>query len=231
MVCKKETMPVNIVLVIAPHPDDETLGCGGALLRHIAEGDQVHWLIMSTITEEHGYSKDVIIKRAEEISKVAKAYHFVSVNQAKFVTTRLDTYPKRDLIQVVSATVNKLTPNIIYTPYRHDVHSDHTEVFDAVASCTKSFRYPFIFIVRAYETLSETEFNIRSDDRGFQPNLWIEISEYLEEKIGIMKLYEGEMKKHPFPRSERNIRALATLRGATAGVDAAEAFVTLKEVL
>ena len=224
-------MSVTSVLVVAPHPDDETLGCGGALLRHIAEGDQVHWLIMSTLTQEIGFSQERIESRYKEIEKVAKSYKFSSVKQADFTTTRLDTYPKSALIEVVSEVVNRIEPEIVYLPYRNDVHSDHAKVFDAVASCTKSFRYPSIKRVRAYETLSETEFSINPEDSGFKPNLWVDISDYLEQKIEIMKMYKGELGEHPFPRSEEAIKALATIRGVVAGVESAESFMSLKEIL
>lgn len=221
---------MSVIVVVAPHPDDETIGCGGTLLRHRAEGDEIHWLIMTTITEQAGFSKAHIETRKNEIKIVSKMYQFSTVHQAKFVSTTLDTVANSKLIGEVSMFFNKVKPDTIYLPYRYDVHSDHTAVFDAVASCTKSFRYPFIRKVRAYETLSETEFSIRPGDIGYQPNLWIDISDYLEEKIEIMNLYKGEIQQHPFPRSELNIRALATMRGATAGVVAAESFVTLKEL-
>lgn len=219
------------VLIVAPHPDDETLGCGGTLLRHKSEGDQIHWLIMTTITEDVGYSQQQISFRESEVENVAAAYGFTSFLQKNFVTTTLDTYSKSVLIREVSAYISEVQPNIIYLPFRNDVHSDHAAVFDAVAACSKSFRYPYIRKVRAYETLSETEFSIRPDKAGFSPNLWIDISEYLDRKIEIMRMYEGEMEKHPFPRSEQNIRALASYRGAVAGVLAAEAFVSVKEIV
>jgi len=219
------------ILVIAPHPDDETLGCGGTLLRHCAAGDELHWMIMTKITEEIGFNKDSIIARRKEIDMVADQYQFSSVYQTHFVTTRLDMVAKSELVAEVSGFIRKVKADTIYIPYRNDIHSDHMAVFDAVASCTKSFRYPFVRRVRVYETLSETEFSISSNNNGFHPNLWMDISPYLDKKIEIMSLYEGEMSKHPFPRSEKNIRALATLRGATVGVDAAEAFISLKEIL
>ena len=222
---------MSSVLVVAPHPDDETLGCGGTLLRHIAEGDQVHWLIMTKITKKIGFTKKIIESRTKEIEQVASSYGFESVKQASFITTRLDTYPKSDLIKKVSKTVNIVNPDTVYLPYRRDVHSDHAEVFDAVAACTKSFRYPSIKKVRAYETISETEFSISPDDIGFKPNMWVDISGYLDRKIEIMKMYSSEVEQHPFPRSEQNIRALATYRGAVAGVIAAEAFISLKEII
>ena len=217
------------ILVIAPHPDDETLGCGGTLLRHIAEGDKVHWLIMTTISDEVDYSEKQIYTRSLEIPKVSSAYGFSSVYQLDFITTMLDTYRRSELILNVSNIIKKLKPEIVYINYRDDVHSDHEIVFDTVASCTKSFRYPYIKKVRAYETLSETEFGIRPNSLGFRPNLWVNISAYIDRKIEIMNIYESEVDHHPFPRGERNIRSLAAYRGATAGVDSAEAFISLKE--
>lgn len=221
----------NIILVVAPHPDDETLGCGGSLLRHHALGDQIYWLIMTTISEKVGYSKKQINARSQEINEVSVKYKFSDVYQAKFASSTLDAIPNNELINEVASFIRKVKPDTIYIPYRNDIHSDHKAAFDAVASCSKSFRYPFIRRIRVYETLSETEFAIRTDDRGFRPNLWIDISKYLEEKIEIMRLYKSEMDDHPFPRSEKNIRALATYRGATVGLDAAEAFISIKEIM
>jgi N-acetylglucosamine malate deacetylase 1 len=221
---------VNRVLVVAPHPDDETLGCGGTLLRHISEGDQVHWLIMTILTKEQGFTADHIKLRESEISQVATEYGFTSVHQTLFATTNLDTYPKGVLVSAVSDVIRQVRPDTIYLPYRNDIHSDHSAVFDAVASCTKLFRYPYIRKVRVYEVLSETEFSIRTDDHGFKPNLWVDISQYIDRKIEIMRLYEGEMAEHPFPRSEKNIRALGTLRGAMADVSAAESYISLISV-
>ena len=219
------------ILVIAPHPDDETLGCGGTLLRHYAEGDEIYWLIMTTITEHLGFEKERLYLRKQEINAVSAKYQFSITHQAKFATTTLDAVSNNEIINEVSSFMSKVKPDTIYIPYRNDIHSDHTAVFDAVASCSKSFRYPFLRRIRVYETLSETEFSIRTDDGGFRPNLWIDISPYLEEKIEIMRLYKGEIEEHPFPRSEKNIRALATLRGATAGLNAAEAFISIKEII
>jgi N-acetylglucosamine malate deacetylase 1 len=220
---------MSIVLVVAPHPDDETLGCGGTLLRHIAEGDQVHWLIMSTISTGSDFSQEKVESRKIEIKQVANKYGFSSFYQADFISTQLDTYPLSSLINVASKYISEIEPEIIYLPYRNDVHSDHVTVFDAVSSCTKSFRYPYIKKVRAYETLSETEFSIDHTDSGFKSNCWVDITQTLDKKIEIMRLYKGEMGVHPFPRSEKNIQALATLRGARAGVEAAEGFINLME--
>jgi len=222
---------MSTVLVVAPHPDDETLGCGGTLLRHIAEGDQVHWLIMTTITTDAGFSQEKVESRRKELHQVVNHYGFSSFHQADFISTQLDIYPLSSLVGVASKYISEIKPDTLYLPYRNDVHSDHSAVFDAVSSCTKSFRYPFIKKVRVYETLSETEFLLEAGGANFKPNCWVNISDYVDKKIDIMKLFEGEMAAHPFPRSEQNIRALATFRGATAGFDSAESFMILKEVV
>jgi LmbE family N-acetylglucosaminyl deacetylase len=121
-------------------------------------------------------------------------------------------------------------PNIIYLPFKGDVHSDHRKIFEASYSCTKSFRYPFIKKIYMMETLSETEFATSTKEDCFIPNVLVDISGHMEKKIEIMKIFKSEIAPHPFPRSERNLRALATFRGAAAGCDYAESFVLLKEI-
>ena len=221
---------MRTILVIAPHPDDETLGCGGTLLRHIAEGDAAHWLIMTAATEERGFDRDRITSRDAEIRAVAAAYGFAQTHRADFATTRLDTVPMADLVGAVSQVIGRIQPDTLYLPYRNDAHSDHAAVFDAAVACCKSFRYPSVKRVYVYETLSETEFGLRPDDPGFRANLFVDTAAWLDQKINIMRMFAGELGNFPFPRSEQCIRAQAMLRGSQAGTTAAEAFMILKEI-
>ncbi|RDB42159.1 PIG-L family deacetylase [Halomonas sp. DQ26W] len=218
------------VLVIAPHPDDETLGCGGTLLKLKAQGANVHWLIVTTIAGVPGFSSTQAQKRAQEIDLVAEEYGFDGVHKCELPTAMLDTLNKGELVFSMAEVINHLKPDTLFLPYRNDVHSDHASVFDAIVSASKSFRSPFVRSIYAYETLSETDFGLRPDDSGFRPNLYIDIGGYLEKKIDIMKLFDGEMGVFPFPRSEECIHALATLRGAQSNAQAAEAFMILKEI-
>ena len=183
----------NKVLVVAAHPDDETLGCGGTLLKHKANGDKIHWLICTTLNEKNSYYK----KREIELSKVSKLFNFDSVHNL---------------------------------PFKEDVHTDHKKLFEASYSCTKSFRHSFIKKIYMMETLSETDFAPSIKKESFTPNTFIDISRYMKKKIQIMKVYKSEIKKHPFPRSERSIRALATFRGSSSGCKFAESFMLLKEI-
>ena len=144
-------------------------------------------------------------------------------------TTSLDTIPKSEMIKEFGSLFDKIHPDLIYIPYRNDAHSDHEVVFDAAVACSKSFRNSSIKTIRIYETLSETEFGMRPEDNGFKPNYFVDISEFLERKLEIMKLYQGEILPHPFPRSVECIQSLALLRGSYAGFKYGEAFMTVKE--
>lgn len=216
----------NKVLIIAVHPDDETLGCGGTLLKHKANGDEIHWLICTTIDKKHDYYET----REKEIEQVSKLYKFDTVYNLRLKTMQVDEYSMSELISNISKVVNEIKPTIVYLPFKGDVHSDHRKIFESAYSCTKSFRYPFIKKIYMIETLSETEFAPSTKEDSFIPNVFVDISEYLEEKIKIMKIFESEITNHPFPRSEKNLRALATLRGATSGCEYAESFILLKEI-
>jgi len=135
---------MNKVLALAVHPDDETLGCGGTLLRHKANGDEIHWLIATEVKESEGFAKEIVKKRKSEIEKVASSYGFNSVNRLGLSTMRVDEYSMSELVSKISEVFKRVQPNIVYLPFKSDVHSDHRKVFEAAYSCTKIFRYPFI---------------------------------------------------------------------------------------
>ena len=219
------------VLVVAVHPDDETLAAGGTLLRHIAEGDEVYWLIVTGMTKELGYSHKVLEKREEEIQAVHDKFGFKQTIRFDLPTTRLDELPMGDIIAKFSKCFRDVEPNIVYLPFKSDVHSDHGVSFQAAFACTKSFRYPSIEKVFMMETISETDFAPALVESAYLPNHYVNISPYLEKKNEILAIFESEMHDHPFPRSFRNIEALATYRGAQAGVEYAEAFMLLKEIM
>ena len=219
------------ILAVAVHPDDETLGWGGALLKHKKNGDDIYWLIITSMYLEDGWTAEKIESRREEINQISDVYGFTAVHCLDFPSTRLDTIPMKNLISQISKIIQKVEPDLIYIPNRSDIHTDHQYAFRAIMSCTKTFRYPFIRKILMYECLSETEFSPALPADTFIPNVFVDITGFLEEKIKIMKIYRDEMGAFPFPRSEENISALAKNRGTVAGVEAAEAFVLLKEVI
>jgi LmbE family N-acetylglucosaminyl deacetylase len=216
------------IVVIAPHPDDETLGCGGTLLRMRAEGHSISWVIATDMPVAL-YGEQRVRARQDEIKKVTEKYRFDSVHPLGYPAAQLDKAPLGDLIQGFSSVIQNLKPEILYVPFGSDVHSDHRIVFDAVTACGKWFRYPSVRKILAYETLSETDFALRPDIAPFRPNVYTDISSWLDAKIEIMKIYVGEMGEFPFPRSETAMRAQAMLRGAQSGYRAAEAFSLIRE--
>lgn len=218
------------VLVVAPHPDDEILGCGGSLLRLQKAGAEIYWLIVTHMNEGVGYSADQVQKRNQEIQAVADGVGISQVFNFEFPPARLDTIPMSDLVAAFIQVAEAVKPDTLLIPNRGDVHSDHKIVFDACSPLTKSFRFPYIKNIKVYETLSETDFSINPDAKPFQPNFYFDITDFLEQKTELMSLYESEVAPPPFPRNGDALEALAKLRGQVAGCQYAEAFMTLKNV-
>ena len=218
------------VLVIAPHPDDELLGCGGTLLRRKNEGAILGWVIMTKISEDTGWSKNNVQERENEIEQVRKGFGIQPEHlfQLGFPTTRLDTFPMGELIAKVSEIFQVFQPEEVFIPHKGDVHSDHRITFEAIAACTKWFRYPSVKRVLSYETLSETEFSL-NPNHTFCPNVFVDISPYLEQKMELLRIYASELGEFPFPRSETAISALAQFRGSNSGFEYAEGFELLLE--
>lgn len=216
------------VIVISAHPDDEVIGAGGTLLKHKQAGDEIYWLITTNVFESQGFSKERVESRQVEIDKVAKKLGIKKVFKLTYPTMSLSSSSIIKMVPQVSDVFTEVQPEIVYCLNRSDAHSDHRITFDAVMSCTKSFRYPYVKRVLMYECISETEFAPNLPEKVFIPNYFVDISEFMKEKLEIMKIYESEIGEHPFPRSLRNLEALATFRGASVGVEYAEAFQLVK---
>lgn len=216
------------VIVISAHPDDEILGAGGTLLKHAGNGDNIYWLITTNVFESQGFSKERIESRQLEIEKVAKMLGVKKVFKLTYPTMTLSSSSLLKMVPEISEIFTEVQPEIIYCLNRSDAHSDHRVTFNAVMACTKSFRYPFIKQVLMYECISETEFAPALAENAFLPNYFVDISAYFKRKTEIMCVYESELDNHPFPRSLRNIEALAVFRGASVGVEFAEAFQLVK---
>ena len=219
------------ILVIAPHPDDELLGPGGTLLRRKSEGAILGWVIMTKISEDYGWSTENVRERKNEIEQVRKrlGIQLEHLFQLGFATTRLDTFPMKDLINKVSEVFQSFQPEEVLLPHQGDVHSDHRITFEAVSACTKWFRYPSVKRVLAYETLSETEFSL-DPSQTFHPNVFVDISDYIEQKLELLRIYGSELREAPFPRSEKAVGALAQFRGCNSGFEYAEGFELLREI-
>lgn len=221
---------MNKVLVLAVHPDDETLGCGGTLLKLRAQGSELYWMIATAVSVEGGYSEEFVASRRREIEAVSEKYGFAGVHELGLPAARVETVPLGSIVGRIATVMKTIAPDTLFLPFCEDVHSDHRILFDAAFSCTKSFRQPSLRRIYMMETLSETEFAPPLAGRSYVPNTYVDISPYFEEKLDILKIFSSEVGEHPFPRSIANITALATYRGATAGCHYAESFMLMKDI-
>ena len=217
-------------IVIAPHADDELLGCGGTLIKRGNAGEEIAWLLITNMIKEGGWNKKQISEKEEQINFVRKSLNIKSNNffNLNFPTTKLDQFPINQIIKKISDVFIEFEPNEIFIPHPGDIHSDHKVVFEAAIACTKWFRYPTIKTIYTYETISETDFGIDPRYISFKPNTFVDISNFLEEKLKLIEIYKSEINEYPFPRSIEAIKALSKIRGAQMGVKAAEAFCLLK---
>jgi N-acetylglucosamine malate deacetylase 1 len=219
------------VLVVCAHPDDETLGCGGTILKHVREGDSVVWVV-ATQAHEPQWSAETILSKTEEVDRVAAAYG-ARVVRLGFQSSRLDVTPRSELMAAIAGAVEEAQPELVYVVHPGDVHGDHGDVFDATLAVLKAFRMGALGVRRilAFETLSSTEAAPAVAARAFMPTVFSDISADFERKLEIMALYESEAQPDPLPRAPAAIRALARLRGATVGVEYAEAFWLVRELV
>ena len=218
-------------LIIAPHPDDEILGCGGTILKRVSEGIDIVWVIVTEPDQLPGWGEAEVEKRNMQISKVAAALNIKNKNIIKmgYPAAALDTIKKSELAASFYKILDDTKPSEVFLPHWGDVHSDHEVVFNAVNSCTKSFRNKNIKTVLTYETMSETHLKM-TPESNFNPNFYINISNFIETKLDILNIYESEIGEHPFPRSIRSVKALSEFRGANSGFEFAEAFFMLKHI-
>jgi LmbE family N-acetylglucosaminyl deacetylase len=218
-------------LFISVHPDDETLGCGGTMFKLAEEGWDIGWLCLTDVFSGMGWDDKIVAARKEQIVKIQELFGISVYENLGIPTTTVGEKPLKHLISDISGFIHKFQPDWVFLPNRTDVHSDHRAGFEAAYSACKSFRAPFISKVFMYECLSETEYAPPFADSSFIPNIFIDITPFLERKIQAMEIYESEIKPAPFPRSSLVIEAHARYRGSRMGVHFAEAFSLLFEAI
>ena len=221
-------MIVRRVLVIAPHPDDEVLGCGGTVAKHVQIGDEVYLCIVTKAYPPEWPEAEMGDRKGE----VLDASQILGIKKTYFLdlpTVKLDTIPQKELNDLITQTVNEVQPEVVYIPHKGDVNKDHGLVFDAAMVAIRPRPGSLIKRVLSYETLSETEWAAPFMENVFIPNVYVDISETLEVKLKAMSEYRSELKEFPHPRSPEAISALAKIRGSSIGVKAAEAFMLVRE--
>ena len=215
------------VMVIAPHPDDESLGCGGTLLKHKSLGDDIHWCVVTDMQHSNNYTSEQKAQRAELVQKVSECFGFSSERNLGFTPAGLDSTTTGALIGKLKEYIGLVKPHTIYIPYAFDVHSDHRYVFEAIIAVSKSFRAPYIKKVACYETLSETHWNASYIEPNFVPDVFIDISHEYKSKEKALKNYSSQIKNNQ-ARNIDAIKGLASFRGSQNNKKYCEAFKLIR---
>jgi LmbE family N-acetylglucosaminyl deacetylase len=217
------------VIVIAPHPDDEILGVGGTIARFSDEGAEVYIVIITKGYPPLFDEESINIGRKEAL----EAHKFLNVKETFFLSfpaANLDSIPSREINDKLIDIFKDIKPDIIFIPFNGDIHIDHQRIFLSALVAARPNNSEFPSFIYAYETLSETNWNAPYITPNFVPNVFIDISQYLDKKIEAFKKYKSQIKEFPHERSIESLKMLAMLRGSTVGCYAAEAFVLVRGV-
>jgi LmbE family N-acetylglucosaminyl deacetylase len=223
------------VLVIAAHPDDEILGCGGTTARLAAEGHELTFAILGEgMTSRHAQRSHADVKDLETLHRQAHAaaakVGVKNVILHKLPDNRLDTVPLLDVVKLVEGLIEQVKPEVIYTHHAGDLNVDHGIIHRAVLTATRPVAQSPVREVYAFEVPSSTEWAFQRIEPAFRPNCFVEITRTLEAKIAAMECYETEARKFPHPRSPEALRALAARWGSVVGCAAAEAFELVRSI-
>lgn len=228
----------NDVLIIAAHPDDEILGCGGAMVKHIENGDDVHVIILAEgmtsrdATRNRDGRSDDLTTLADTAKKANDIIGVTSLYLHDFPDNRMDSLDLLDVVKVIEGFIETYQPSIVYTHHRGDVNIDHTVIHDAVIAATRPQPGHCVKTVLFFETASSTEWRPAQSLSAFSPNWFVDISgSALSKKLEALEAYTTEMRAFPHARSVKALDYLAKWRGSTIGYDAAEGFMLGRQIV
>jgi len=217
------------VLIVAAHPDDEILGCGGIAARHADDGDQVNIIILAEgVTSRKSDSDSTVNQQIRDLQESAKlAADILGCEPPEFVglpDNRMDGLDLLDIVRSVEDFVHRIEPDLVYTHHASDINIDHRITHQAVVTACRPLPTSCVRAIYTFETVSSTEWGHSLSGIKFQPLIYIDITKQLPRKLKALGQYTSEMQPFPHARSFKAIEALATLRGSETGFEAAEAF-------
>lgn len=222
------------VLVVAAHPDDELLGVGATIVKHIENGDMCYALILGEgITSRYNKRDLADISKVEELHEdtfqAAKVIGYEKVYLENFPDNRFDSVDLLDIIKIIEKYIEKIKPDIIYTHHSGDLNVDHRKAYEAVLTATRPIGDFYVKEIYCFETVSSTEWNFEYNDI-FKPNYFIDVTFTLDKKLEAVNFYKSEMKNFPHPRSIENLEITAKRWGSVIGKKYAEAFEVVRIV-
>jgi len=216
------------ILIIAAHPDDEVLGCGGTIARHVDAGDSVEVIFVADgVTSRPACPQSEIAKRQEAARTALGILGVHRQHQLAFPDNRLDTVPLLDIVQALERLITLIAPEVVYTHHHGDLNVDHRRVHEAVLTACRPQPRNCIREIYSFEVMSSTEWN-SSGKQPFIPQMYIDISAQLTRKLEALAAYGDELRQAPHSRSIEHLRSLATHRGHEVGMLAAEAFSAIR---
>ena len=224
------------ILVIAAHPDDEILGCGGTIMKHSMEGDKVNILIAAEgiTSRPQEKNKEDLKKELDNLIESAKcASNILNANDIDFLhlpDNRLDSMDRLVLTQLIEKKIKELKPEVVYTHHCGDVNIDHRRLYEATITACRPLPENCVKQLLTYEVSSSTDWQPPGSYKMFEPNIFNNIERYLSYKIEALEAYTSEMRDWPHSRSIKAVKHLARLRGSQVGLEAAEAFFLLREI-
>lgn len=223
------------VLVVAAHPDDDILGCGGTIAKMVSHGAGVHVLFLadgcSSRDPDHTVHKAALDKRRKAARQACRILGTTSVTFLNFADNRMDTEALLDIIKPIESLITKHQSDTVITHHAGDVNIDHRRTHQAVIAASRPQRGCSVRTLLFFETPSSTEWQPPNSDQAFAPNWFVDITEFLERKLSALDVYNSELRPWPHPRSRKGVEHLARWRGATIGVEAAEAFVLGRQLI
>ena len=216
------------ILIIAPHMDDETLGCGGTIIRHINSGDQVAVCIVANRAYNHKYDLDLINNEKQSCKNAQKILSYQELFFLDLPDEKLDQ-SQIDIIAPIEKVVAECKPDIAYIPHRGDLNQDHRAVFEAARVVFRPNAIHRVTKLLAFEVPSSTDQVPATSEWPFLPNYYVNVENVLAEKIKAMSCYSKEKKDFPHSRSSEGLRVFSKKRGMEVGIKAAEAFVVMRD--
>jgi LmbE family N-acetylglucosaminyl deacetylase len=223
------------VLVVAAHPDDEVLGCGGTVAGLTRQGHDVSIAILGEgITSRYDRREQADAASLEALHNAARRAAEVlgvkDVSLHDFPDNRFDTVPLLDIVKVVEGLVARLSPEVIYTHHGGDLNIDHVITHRAVLTATRPVLGQPVREIYAFEIASSTEWAFQRFEQGFRPNVFVDVSGTLGLKVGALSCYDSETRAFPHPRSPEALEAIAKRWGSVVGLGAAETFELIRAV-
>lgn len=218
------------ILLIAAHPDDEVLGCGGTILKLAKKGHYVDVLLMTkgiVSRSKDFFNQKKILKLNAQTAASGRILKFKSIDNLNLPDNEMYKVNFLDIVKMIEKKIKETKPSIIFTHFENDLNVDHQITYRAVITATRPMPGISVNEVYSFETVSSTEWNY-GHNKGFCPNLFVNIKKEIKQKISALKKYKLEMRKFPHARSVENIISLAKFRGASVGYEYAEAFKIIR---